>query len=61
MVRWWDYWLKGIDTRIMGEPMVILLKRGAVRQVICVEDGRRRVRDTLVPFSELAEGRDKLQ
>lgn len=22
MVRWWDYWLKGIDTGIMDEPML---------------------------------------
>jgi putative CocE/NonD family hydrolase len=24
MVRWWDYWLKGIDTGIMDEPMLTL-------------------------------------
>jgi predicted acyl esterase len=22
MLRWWDYWLKGIDTGVMDEPML---------------------------------------
>jgi len=22
ILRWWDYWLKGIDTGVMDEPML---------------------------------------
>jgi len=22
MLRWWDYWLKGVDTAVMDEPML---------------------------------------
>ena len=22
MLRWWDYWLKGVDTGVMDEPML---------------------------------------
>lgn len=29
MVRWWDYWLKGIDTGIMDEPMLAIWVQGS--------------------------------
>lgn len=28
LLRWWDYWLKGIDTGIMGEPAVTFFVQG---------------------------------
>ncbi|NMD94270.1 CocE/NonD family hydrolase [Rhodococcus sp. BL-253-APC-6A1W] len=30
VVRWWDYWLKGIDNGIMDEPMLRMWKQGSV-------------------------------
>lgn len=29
MVRWWDYWLKGVDTGIMAEPRFTVFVRGS--------------------------------
>lgn len=29
MVRWWDYWLKGIETGIMEEPMLAIWVQGS--------------------------------
>lgn len=29
-LRWWDYWLKGIDTGIMGEPMLRVWMQNSV-------------------------------
>ena len=31
MLRWWDYWLKGIDTGIMEEPMFLVWMPESVR------------------------------
>jgi uncharacterized protein len=31
-MRWWDYWLKGIDNGIMDEPPVHILMMGAARK-----------------------------
>ncbi len=30
VVRWWDYWLKGIDNGIMHEPMLRMWRQGSV-------------------------------
>ncbi|MBM7459893.1 CocE/NonD family hydrolase [Rhodococcus coprophilus] len=30
VVRWWDYWLKGIDNGIMDEPMLRMWRQGSV-------------------------------
>ena len=30
-VRWWDHWLKGIDTGIMDEPMLRAFMQDSVR------------------------------
>ena len=32
-MRWWDYWLKGIDTGIMAEPMLRAWMQEAVEAV----------------------------
>jgi len=41
-LRWWDYWLKGVDNGIMSEPKLRIYAQHAVRPGpgVCVRDGR---------------------
>ena len=39
MLRWWDYWLKGIDTGVMDEPDAARLDDG--KRETCVASRRR--------------------
>ena len=36
MLRWWDYWLKGIDTGVMDEPMLRTWMTESVEPASCL-------------------------
>ena len=58
-LRWYDYWLKGIDTGIMKEPPVKLCIRtsGAIARGASRTSGRSRARNTRASISAGARRR----
>ncbi len=54
-LRWWDYWLKGIDTGIMNEPMLRVWMQDSIEpHASCTERPGRWVAETAWPSPTIA-------